>query len=1305
MSQSDDSFDDSFDDELDQVLNKPTTVNRQIQESIIRRNEPAQRTLMGERLQNNDEVQYEEIHREVTYGPTHHKMNQLDLNTFIYPSNLDMRDYQYDIIVKSFYKNLLCAIPTGMGKTFIASTVMLNYYRWFKEGKIIFMAPTRPLVAQQIQACLGVTDIPSSDTAILLDKTRKNRPDIWNSKRVFFTTPQVVENDLKTGILSPKDVICLVIDEAHRARGNYAYTNVVKFIDRFNTSFRVLALTATPAADIEGVQEVVNNLHISQIEIRTEESIDISKYMKRKETVRIPVGLNSEMEDIIELLSEAIDPILKQANEATIYEVSDPIRINAFHVMQKSQAIVRNPTLSEGVKWKYYYILQVIGFVGQMLRRLKIYGVRTFYSYFQNKCKEFRTKYNLGKSTNKLSAGFFYHDALKKIEAICDRVLNDRSYVSHPKLEHMIDELLTFFQHKKNSRVIVFTELRESALEIVKCIDNVAGNECKAHIFIGQAKAKDGFDEEEYVRKNGPKGRGKAKRLEREEKERQAMERKEQEKKAAAQERAASRTATSEEAQLQGMNQKTQKELIKKFKKGDFNVLVATSIGEEGLDIGEVDLIICYDSTSSPIKNIQRMGRTGRKNDGKVILLLAATEEQKFDQSMEGYSFVQKQIAQNALDMHKSDRIIPKEIQPRCVKQLIDIPDENLKIVRGEDEDEVIKYATQAMLGKNPKTKMTPAKKATGKNGKSLGSRAAATAQNQQQPKITKKFFMPDNVDVGFVKSSKLVRKVGGDTAGDTSVSLDSDGDESDGLEAETSANRSRISVNLSTKKTPSANSSFLQNASVSSPSVNHKTRGAKPTARSAFFRPDFNAVEEPVRRRNSEVYLDSEDESVEGNENNEDEPSKITENTERYDDASADEENFPKALTPEYEKNDFLASSPKPVERVQDDDLVEDSAEEITSVHSDDEDEDLLGAQDKNDSKVIPQKRNVSSFASESKHQRVQGNEALDSLLSFKAFEEDNIEQEANQDNFSYVQPYEEAQKVMEKQYEDDPEFNDEPSFENSEPVKQKKKIAKTPKAKKTTAVQGKSTTKNKRKGADDKVESPHPKIDIASLLKESSRKPKRSLGARRRKVDISTIAKEHIIDLDLESQTGSQVKEVIPRRRQRSVEPPIYLSQKDRVVDNIFAEDDGFLTEEEKQVFFSEYFTHVDVGELVIDPKLAAKNNRRKGTISHSRYAQRFINLIRMTSNTQKLEKSITQLTKNADTHYKDDIRATDVIVGENQIEYVKPTTIKPVEPIEIDDESEGEDSLLDNERPGGAAFTSISLLSDDDEEFKGL
>jgi ATP-dependent DNA helicase MPH1 len=45
-------------------------------------------------------------------------------------------------------------------------------------------------------------------------------------------------------------------------------------------------------------------------------------------------------------------------------------------------------------------------------------------------------------------------------------------------------------------------------------------------------------------------------------------------------------------------------QIIRRFKTGEFNVLVSTSIGEEGLDIGEIDMIVCYDAQKTPIRMV-----------------------------------------------------------------------------------------------------------------------------------------------------------------------------------------------------------------------------------------------------------------------------------------------------------------------------------------------------------------------------------------------------------------------------------------------------------------------------------------------------------------------------------------------------------------------------------------------------------------------------------------------------------------------------------------------------------------------------
>ncbi|MDY6765250.1 MAG: helicase-related protein, partial [Halobacteria archaeon] len=72
-----------------------------------------------------------------------------------------------------------------------------------------------------------------------------------------------------------------------------------------------------------------------------------------------------------------------------------------------------------------------------------------------------------------------------------------------------------------------------------------------------------------------------------------------------------------------GMTQKQQKETLDKFREGEHNVLVATSVAEEGLDIPEVDLVLFYEPVPSEIRAIQRKGRTGRKRAGNVVVLIA----------------------------------------------------------------------------------------------------------------------------------------------------------------------------------------------------------------------------------------------------------------------------------------------------------------------------------------------------------------------------------------------------------------------------------------------------------------------------------------------------------------------------------------------------------------------------------------------------------------------------------------------------------------------------------------------------------
>jgi Fanconi anemia group M protein len=94
-----------------------------------------------------------------------------------------------------------------------------------------------------------------------------------------------------------------------------------------------------------------------------------------------------------------------------------------------------------------------------------------------------------------------------------------------------------------------------------------------------------------------------------------------------------------------GLKQKKQVETVQKFRDGITKVLVATRVGEEGLDISEVNLVIFYDNVPSSIRFVQRRGRTGRKESGRLVVLIAK------DTIDEAYYWIGKRKIKSANNM------------------------------------------------------------------------------------------------------------------------------------------------------------------------------------------------------------------------------------------------------------------------------------------------------------------------------------------------------------------------------------------------------------------------------------------------------------------------------------------------------------------------------------------------------------------------------------------------------------------------------------------------------------------------------
>lgn len=140
--------------------------------------------------------------------------------------------------------------------------------------------------------------------------------------------------------------------------------------------------------------------------------------------------------------------------------------------------------------------------------------------------------------------------------------------------------------------------------------------------------------------------------------------------------------------------QKYQVKAIEDFRNNSVNVLISTSIGEEGLDVGEVDLIICFDiSQKSPTRLVQRMGRTGRKRDGHIIVLVTnGKEHETLKSTMARRESLNSKILNTSnitSSLYQNNpRMIPKTCSPQCYKMHINVQ-QKVPIAKGKKSKRV----------------------------------------------------------------------------------------------------------------------------------------------------------------------------------------------------------------------------------------------------------------------------------------------------------------------------------------------------------------------------------------------------------------------------------------------------------------------------------------------------------------------------------------------------------------------------------------------------------------------------------------
>ncbi len=474
---------------------------------------------------------------------------------YIVKNSVESREYQNRIVEAAIKTNTLAVLPTGLGKTIIALFLIAKKLK-DQPTRILFLAPTKPLVIQHAAFLRELLTIPKDDIVIFTGEVSpEKRKELWDISTIIVSTPQVIENDLLTNRISLETVSLLVFDEAHHATGNYAYVFINEQYKLHHPNPHVFGMTASPGNNSEKILTICKNLSIQNVEIRTKEDPDVKPYVYDISFTWKKILMPEDFSYAIQQLRNALSIRLKLLKEMDFIDtnsVSIITKTKLLEAQKKIQMEIQsriNPSKTlfsaasiQSEALKLYYAIEI----------LETQGVQSVRQYFQRMLLEASSKSG-SKSVKHLMEDPLVLEAVAYLKSL---------QVEHPKLNAVEEIVIKQLEKKPDSLIIVFTHYRDTSVIVEERLRK--NQNVRPIRFVGQGgKLND-----------------------------------------------------------KGLTQKQQAEIVEKFRKGIYNVLIATSVAEEGLDIPSTELVVFYEPIPSEIRNIQRRGRTARKMPGKVVILI-----------------------------------------------------------------------------------------------------------------------------------------------------------------------------------------------------------------------------------------------------------------------------------------------------------------------------------------------------------------------------------------------------------------------------------------------------------------------------------------------------------------------------------------------------------------------------------------------------------------------------------------------------------------------------------------------------------
>ena len=478
--------------------------------------------------------------------------------------SIESRLYQQvlagDVLKKG---NTMVVAPTALGKTIVAILVAADRLQKVKNSKVLILAPSKPLAIQHEDSFKEFLTLPcSSITGAIKTDERVKR---WEESRVICATPQTVESDLLNGRYDLSNVSLIVFDECHHGVGAYSYVYLAsRYVQESNYNL-ILGLTASPGSDKSKIKEVCENLYIQNIVVKTEQDSDVRPYFNPVEIDWVRVKMSSELEKIKKYIDKALKVRLKALKNMGVIRTVSVGKVDILKARGRIQGEIARSVNPDKDLFQAISILSAVINIQHSQELIETQGIQTFNKYIAR----------LRKKRTKAAKSLMWDDNFGRAVKMAREA--EKHGWEHPKLREVTNILKkelgaddgqtklqsTRFKEKdeKSSKVIVFTQYRDT-LEMIH--QKLEKEGIKSAKFFGQA-AKDGE---------------------------------------------------------KGLTQKEQKAIIKSFRMGEYDVLLSTSVAEEGIDIPAVDLVILYEPVPSEVRMIQRRGRTGRKRTGRVKVLI-----------------------------------------------------------------------------------------------------------------------------------------------------------------------------------------------------------------------------------------------------------------------------------------------------------------------------------------------------------------------------------------------------------------------------------------------------------------------------------------------------------------------------------------------------------------------------------------------------------------------------------------------------------------------------------------------------------